>query len=208
MTAAQPPSWFEPEPSLLIGRAPAKAKPHWSDHSLSFPGRLEGTLHSWLVALNSPKKRPHRKFWGEKPAEKNCKSSGSEKERQLSWGWAQWRRLARCSRAASASPGTPSRSWARASSSARWEEPSSLRSFGSWSWRIWLVVGKYANSVYKSICDALTVKIGNFAMAQRFCRNGLILQKYKITTVQKNLIAKSSSVSFVFVAKNCATKYI
>ena len=134
MTVAQPPSWFEPEPSLLIGRAPAKAKPHWSDHSLSFPGRLEGTLHSWLVALNSPKKRPHRKFWGEKPAEKNCKSSGSEKARQLSWGWAQWRRLARCSRAASASPGTPSRSWARASSSARWEEPSSLRSFASWSW--------------------------------------------------------------------------
>ena len=141
MTAAQPPSWFEPEPSLLIGRAPAKAKPHWSDHSLSFPGRLEGTLHSWLVALNSPKKRPHRKFWGEKPAEKNCKSAGSDRELQLSWGWAQWRRLARCSRAASASPGTPSRSWARASSSARWG-PASSRSFGPWSWRIWLVVWK------------------------------------------------------------------
>ena len=192
MTVAQPPSWFEPEPSLLIGRAPAKAKPHWSDHSLSFPGRLEGTLHSWLVALNSPKKRPHRKFRGEKPAENNCKSSGSEKELQLSWGWAQWRRLARCSRAASASPGTPSRSWARASSSARWEEPSSLRSFASCSWIIWLVVGKYANSVYKSICDALTVKIGNFAMAPTVLQKRPHFAKVQNHHSSKNFLAKSS----------------
>ena len=82
--AAQPPSWFEPEPSLLIGRAPAKAKPDWSDHSLSFPGRLEGTLHSWLVALNSPKKALAPKISERKTGRKKHKSAGSEKGRQLS----------------------------------------------------------------------------------------------------------------------------
>ena len=79
MTAAQPPSWFEPEPSLLIGRAPAKAKPHWSDHSLSFPGRLEGTLHSWLVALKQPKKAPAPKVLERKSGRKQLQIRGLRK---------------------------------------------------------------------------------------------------------------------------------
>ena len=154
------------------------------------------------------KKAPAPKVLERKTGRKNCKSAGTEKVWQLSWGWAQWRRLARCSRAASASPGTPSRSWARASSSARWG-PSSSRSFGSWSsWRIWLVVEKYANSVYKSICDALTVKIGNFAMAPTVLQKRPHFAKVQNHHSSKNLLAISSSPSFVFVANNCATKYI
>ena len=162
----------------------ARAEPsHWSSSGESqTPLVRPFSLIPWspwkdfaqlVGGFKQSKKAPTPKVSERKTGRKNCKSSGSEKELQLSWGWAQWRRLARCSRAASASPGTPSRSWARASSSARWGPSSSSWSFGTWSSRIRLVVEKYANSVYKSICDALTVKIGNFAMAQTasFCKS-------------------------------------
>ena len=70
------------------------------------------------------------------------------------------------------------------------------------------MVGKYANSVYKSICDALTVKIGNFAMAPTVLQKRPHFAKVQNHHSSNDLIAKSSSLSFVFVAKNCATKYI
>ena len=82
--AARPPSWFEPEPSALIGRDPAKASSHWSHHSLSSPARLEGTLQCWLVALNiSRKKASASKFWGSRPAEKSDKASGAKRARPV-----------------------------------------------------------------------------------------------------------------------------
>ena len=73
---------------------------------------------------------------------------------------------------------------------------------------IWLVVEKYANSVYKSICDALTVKIGKFAMAPTVLQKRPHFAKVQNHHSSKNLLAKSSSLSSVFVANNCATKYI
>ena len=78
--AARPPSWFEPESSDLIGRAPAKASSHWFPHSLSSLARLEGTLQCWLVALNRPEKKASvSKVWGKRAAEKSAKASRAKR---------------------------------------------------------------------------------------------------------------------------------
>ena len=82
--AAQTPSWFERLPSNLIGQSPAKAAPHWSHHSLSSPGRLEGTLQCWLVALNSPEKRRRCPNFGEyDPLRKAAKASRVKRARPV-----------------------------------------------------------------------------------------------------------------------------
>ena len=66
------------------------------------------------------------------------------------------------------------------------------------------MVGKYANS----ICDALTVKIGNFAMAPTVLQKRPYFAKVQNHHSSESFLAKSSSPTFVFVANDCATKYI
>ena len=57
-------------------KSPAKAAPHWSHHSLSSPGRLEGTLQCWSVALNSPKKGVGVRILGNTTRWKRDKATG------------------------------------------------------------------------------------------------------------------------------------
>ena len=100
-------------------KSPAKAAPHWST---PFSLRPCESWRDFAVLVGGfkqfQKKGSLSKFWGIRPA--NLDKAIGLKRRQSRWGWARRRSQRPCSPAASASPGTHSRSWARASSCARW----------------------------------------------------------------------------------------
>ena len=156
--AARPPSWFEPESSDLIGRAPAKASSHWFPHSLSSLARLEGTLQCWLVALNRPEKKASvSKVWGKQPAGKSAKASrvkrASRGEDELDEGANGAVRVQQVLHQAplrGAEPGP----------AAVQGEPQTITQKSLILWAILSNFEKYADPVYKSSCVALTVKIG------------------------------------------------
>ena len=156
--AARTPSWFERLPNPLIGQSPAKANPYWSHHSLSSPGRLEGTLQCWLVALNSQKKGVGVQILGNTAGWKKQQSNRAEKgasrsEDELDEGANGVVRVQQVLHQApirGAQPGP-----AALQGEPRMIRNSCLFCFGDFS-----RAEKYADPVYKSSCVALTVKIG------------------------------------------------
>ena len=156
--AAQTPSWFERLPSPLIGQSPAKANPYWSHHSLSSPGRLEGTLQCWLVALNSKKKGVGVQILGNTGGWKSNKATGPKRapvEARMS-STKEPTALFACSKCFTRHPFEElSQGQQLCKVIPRKISKSCLFCFGDFS-----RAEKYADPVYKSSCVALTVKMG------------------------------------------------